>query len=231
MLKRDSDQKESHTMKEAGSSKDSFWWEKVWKLKVPPKIRVFWWRAVQEFLPAKAELRRRHVVQEDHCEACGEPRESLFHVAFRCTYAVRFWQAVLEVTGCKIPNLHPASWTKHLLLGSICSLKDVALFICGVWALWTGRNARRHGRKLWSPLATVKHVAAMLEDLLCQDAKKEEPRQVRKAKWEKPDLGWYKVNTDASFVAASGWCSGGAVIRNADGKIVRVAANVFSACS
>jgi hypothetical protein len=35
--------------------------EKVWKLKVPPKIRVFWWKALQNYLPVKIELQRHHV--------------------------------------------------------------------------------------------------------------------------------------------------------------------------
>jgi len=27
-------------------------WEILWKMEVPPKVRVFWWRVLHEFLPA-----------------------------------------------------------------------------------------------------------------------------------------------------------------------------------
>ena len=35
-----------------GCSGEQFWKE-IWKLSVPPKVRVFWWRVLHEFLPAK----------------------------------------------------------------------------------------------------------------------------------------------------------------------------------
>jgi len=31
----------------------------VWKLNVPPKVHVFWWRVLHNSLPSKAELKRR----------------------------------------------------------------------------------------------------------------------------------------------------------------------------
>jgi hypothetical protein len=90
LLKHESGQKEAFKLNEPGSSMDSTWWRKVWNLQVPPKVRIFWWRVLQGFLPSKSELKRRHVAKENHCEACGEEDESIFHVAVRCTVAVRF---------------------------------------------------------------------------------------------------------------------------------------------
>lgn len=104
-------------MKEGGSSESSQWWQKLWKLKIPPKICIFWWRVMNKFRPAKGELKRRHVAHEDHCEAYGEPGENLFHVAFRCSFAIRFWEVAKKTTGCEVPDLHPGSWTRDLLAG------------------------------------------------------------------------------------------------------------------
>ncbi|OEL33561.1 hypothetical protein BAE44_0005421 [Dichanthelium oligosanthes] len=61
-------------------------------MKIPPEIRIFWWRVINNFMPTKAELRRRHVIQESHCEVCGVPVEDLYHVAVDCPVA-RFWEA------------------------------------------------------------------------------------------------------------------------------------------
>lgn len=42
-----------------GTSGDDTW-RRIWKLDVPPKVKVFWWRVIHEFLPAKQVLHRRH---------------------------------------------------------------------------------------------------------------------------------------------------------------------------
>jgi hypothetical protein len=65
----------------ADSSNDSRWWTALWHLNVPPKVRIFWWRALNSFVPTKRELKRRHIEHEDHCNVCGVPGETLYHVA------------------------------------------------------------------------------------------------------------------------------------------------------
>jgi hypothetical protein len=84
------------------------------------------------------------------------------------------------LTGCKLPNLYPVSRTMGLLLGEVCSHKEAELIICGVWSLWMGSNARRHGRKHWNPSAAVRHVAAMVEDVVCLEEKIDEVPHIRK---------------------------------------------------
>ena len=58
---------------ETSVSDDSGFWAKLWKLDVPPKVRVFWWRVLHNSLPAKLELLRRHIEKESYCEVCGDP--------------------------------------------------------------------------------------------------------------------------------------------------------------
>jgi hypothetical protein len=231
ILKREDDQQESFRLNETRSSEDQLWWKKVWKLNVPPKIRIFWWRLMQNYLPSKAELMRRHVTHEDHCEACGEQGESLYHVVFQCTHAIQFWRAVKELIGCRPPRPHPASWARDLLSGEHCSLEEAALFICGAWALWTGRNARRHGRNKWSPAVTARHVASMIEELIVLNHKVRVQPSHQRTIWQKPDTGWVKVNTDASFVRALRSGSGGAVLRDEHGDLLRASARWYDHCS
>jgi hypothetical protein len=99
---------------------------------------------VNNFLPTKLELRRRHVEQEAFCETCGAEGESLFHVVFQCTMARRFWQAAEQVLGIKVPSLHPTSWMRDVLSGDVCSDREMRFIVGGAWSLWTGRNARKH---------------------------------------------------------------------------------------
>jgi len=79
---------------ETGASGERQHWQTVWKLDVPPKVRVFWWRVLHNSLPSKFELKRRHVAKESFCEYCGDPEETLYHVAIQCPLARRFWAEV-----------------------------------------------------------------------------------------------------------------------------------------
>jgi hypothetical protein len=228
MLKHESIQEEDFLRNEATSAEGHRWWEKLWKLKVPPKVRIFWWRVLHNFLPSKMELKRRHVAKEDHCDSCGAEGESVFHVAISCSVAQRFWKAVREITSFKIPHLHPSTWATDLLLGAVCSQEEAALFICGAWSLWTGRNARTHGRDSWSPTAAARHVASMIEDLLSLSCGTGGNQQRSKGVWKKPEAGWKKVNTDASFLLSSSSGSCGAVIRDEEGNLLMATAKRYN---
>jgi hypothetical protein len=50
-----------------GSSDDKDW-KILWKFEVPPKVRVFWWRVLHGFLPARQVLYRRHIERIANCE-------------------------------------------------------------------------------------------------------------------------------------------------------------------
>ena len=219
LLKQDQMEKAMEKDREASGSGAYTAWPALWKLDVPPKIRVFWWRVLHKSLPSKAELKRRHVAGESHCEMCGEDEESLFHVFFACPLARRFWGEVKKLMGITVPRLHPGSWELDVLQPGVCSVATARVVICGAWALWTGRNGRRHGRKTWEPGATARYISTLLEDLesLKQPARSKPP--VPRARWEKPDQGWVKVNSDASYDQDMCSSSAGAVIRDHAGIV------------
>jgi hypothetical protein len=91
---------------QASSSGDPSW-KRCWKLSVPPKVCVFWWRVFYGFLPTKGVLHRRHLEPTVHCEVCGAKEESLKHVLLDCMVAKYFWEEVKFLWGVKVPMLHP----------------------------------------------------------------------------------------------------------------------------
>lgn len=166
VLKADQMTRTQAGVERAMSSQDKYWWKVLWKMRIPPKVRIFWWRVLHNFLPSKAELKRRHVAKESHCEACGNPSETMFHIAVECTFALRFWEALERLSGSRLPRLHPASWAKDLMSGKMCLAEESSLFMCGVWSLRSGRNSRRHGKERWSAVAAACHIAKMVEDIM-----------------------------------------------------------------
>ena len=71
-------------------------WKKIWKMKVPNKIRHFIWRAAKDSLPTKVNLKARHVLVDDVYEGCGDYSESTLHSMWLCDQAWAVWMSSSE---------------------------------------------------------------------------------------------------------------------------------------
>lgn len=78
-------------------------WKLIWKLDVPPKVKVFWWRVLHEYLPAKKVLHKKHIEPTAFCETYGADEESIRHVLVECTVAKLFWDPTKALIGVKLP--------------------------------------------------------------------------------------------------------------------------------
>jgi ribonuclease HI len=145
-----------------------------------------------------------------------------------CPLAIRFWKEIRVITRCKLPLLHPDSWTTDLLSTGFCTPEETAVYICGAWSLWTGRNGRKHGNSSWSPIAAAKHVAKMIEDLVCLTHKPLVGTPRSRGVWKRPDLDWRKVNSHGSFDASTFSGTSGAVLRDDVGNLLMAAAKNYA---
>nr|POE62457.1 putative ribonuclease h protein [Quercus suber] len=67
---------------QAGSSNSDqlhLFWRRIWRLRVPNKIIHFIWRACNNALPTKCNLRRRQIISSDTCELCHGAAEDVIH--------------------------------------------------------------------------------------------------------------------------------------------------------
>lgn len=131
------------------SGSDDKIWKRIWRMCVPPKVQVFWWRVVNDYLPTKGILHRRHIEPIPNCEICGADEESIQHALMECTVAKSFWAKTRKLTGVKMPKLHPDTWAHDLVDLNICPPKNAAVILCGMWSLWMARNKRHHGEAPW----------------------------------------------------------------------------------
>lgn len=72
---------------QVGSSGGNNTWRLLWKLEVPPEVRVFWWRVLHGYLPVKHTLHKRHIERIPNCDICGAPEDTIRHVLLECTVA------------------------------------------------------------------------------------------------------------------------------------------------
>jgi hypothetical protein len=79
-------QEEDHVQaKPSHSAAHNSWvWKKLWQCIVPLKVRVFWWRVSNEFMPSRANLHQRHIESMDTCVTCGAQPETTYHALIYC---------------------------------------------------------------------------------------------------------------------------------------------------
>ena len=66
-------------------------WKQIWQLKIPPKIRIFSWKACVNALPTLLNLRKRGVNTNGMCPVCGLEVESIYHALFKCSSVKNIW--------------------------------------------------------------------------------------------------------------------------------------------
>jgi len=69
-------------------------WQRLWRCKVPPKIKVFWWRVSHDFITCKSKSpSSTYRANIGVCGFCGNCKESMYHALTQCTFAISFWKS------------------------------------------------------------------------------------------------------------------------------------------
>jgi hypothetical protein len=112
----------------------------VWRMKVPPRIRVFLWQLIQGRLPSCDQVAKRHGPSDGRCALCGEI-EDCNHIFFSCHLARFMWAGVRELLSC---DWNPAGAGDFVALAQGLSgrLRRLVWFTFAAqsWALWNIRN-------------------------------------------------------------------------------------------
>ncbi|XP_060969636.1 uncharacterized protein LOC115702106 [Cannabis sativa] len=66
-------------------------WRALWKVKVPPKVLHFVWKAISGCLPTRSQLRNKHVPVDPRCVICNSDEETIVHVFVGCHFAQSCW--------------------------------------------------------------------------------------------------------------------------------------------
>ncbi|KAH9786028.1 reverse transcriptase domain-containing protein [Citrus sinensis] len=203
-------------------------WQRIWKLKVPAKVKHFMWRAGVNVLPTADNLRPRQVELASTCPICNAADESVVHCLLNYSFAKSCW--LLSPIGFEGGCMYFGDWLERVFARCSSGDCDLAAMIC--WSLWLNRNSKvwknKNGR-----LSSVLNLAGQV---LFQW------RSVRKLQlfdntfvsdshgivcWQRPSVGWFKCNVDAATFSSSGKISHGAVIRNSDGVFIAARSDCF----
>jgi hypothetical protein len=118
-------------------------WDRIWRLKVPPKVKNLLWRICRGCLPTRARLLDKGVNCTSLCGLCDESYEDTIHVLFDCPRARNVWQQNLlwsNVYSVMLIN-NTAAEVIFALLREL-SQDQSQLFASTLWSIWKSRNLR-----------------------------------------------------------------------------------------
>ena len=195
--------------------------EWIWKAKVLPKIKFFVWKCMHNNVGVKACLAERGMSTNMLCPLCGLEVETIAHALRDCRTVREVWFELgvarndreffneeLKVWLTKNAKAtHPLHWDTTFLLA--------------IWILWQRRNLVLFQNKPVSQNTHVEIIQRAREFIYCGINAVTDHRRVLKAiRWERPNGGWIKLNTDGSSSGNPGPVGCGGIIRDENGVSV-----------
>jgi hypothetical protein len=125
----------------------AFEWYRIWKLKVPNKVKMFMWRFAHNSLPVRRNLARRGVIIDTRCPVCTRLDEDSGHIFFKCKYAKLCW-CLMNLEHIRVQLLNCG------LAWEICNViwkleEDTQLkVIIFLWRWWSARNKANDGGRM-----------------------------------------------------------------------------------
>lgn len=203
----------------SGSDSTEVRWNFIWQLKVPPKIRMFVWRACANILPTKVALYRRHIVGNPYCDRCGVDIESLSHALFECRGSQFLWSSSPFHLEPFEPHVSMWAILEHLRKVLSQDLFLDALVVC--WKIWELRNKELHGELDDIPRDIVSWSKEFRSSFLAaQIGNAKEGAADSDGQWCSPPPGHIKVNVDVAIPKGKDFFRVGLVARDSDGTVI-----------
>ncbi|KAH9685373.1 reverse transcriptase domain-containing protein [Citrus sinensis] len=207
------------------SNSSSRLWKIPWMLDLPEKVKIFMWRALKNILPTAENLWKRKSLQEPICQMCKLQVETVSHVLVECKAARKIWDlAPLPVQPLKDHNQDFFSAIQEMQSRS--STAEAKLMVVYCWVIWSPRNKFIfEGKKSDSRI-----LAAKAESVLRAYQRVSKPgnvqgtkdRGIDQQKWKPPPKNVLKLNVDAAVNSKDQKTGLGAIVRDAEGKILAV---------
>jgi hypothetical protein len=201
-------------------------WQKIWKLKIPPKYNTLIWRLLHNALPVNRNLSNRGLLCYPLCPRCNETIEDQTHVFSNCRWARQIWFA--SPLTIKFEGQHKCfiDWLEECLIKSSTQNMELICAIC--YHIWKARNLLLSQNKDIPVMDALRNAQESLKDYQSQqkslimnsDHHTTQRRSHNNDNWKPPPRNGLKLNVDAHRFADDGHWGVGLILRKDDGELV-----------
>ncbi|XP_024316232.1 uncharacterized protein LOC112271427 [Brachypodium distachyon] len=177
-------------------------WNKLWNSCVPNKTKHFLWRLAHNTIAVRMNLRYKGMDIDSNCLFCSCKFEDTGHLLFKCKQVRQLWRGLgMEEERLVFSTKTNAHDVFEILLNM--NYGKLALVAFLLWNRWLQRNKVRDGESLRPVEDLIFSVRNQTSSFL-ETSEKTNSRSSRLlTMWQKPKMGWIKINSDGSFIAES----------------------------
>lgn len=217
-------------------------WKRLWKIKVPQKIKHFLWKICHNSIPVLANLWKKKLVNSALCPLCLKEPKTIEHTLLLCEWTRGVWfglQIQCIPDRSRLSTLHEWMAMKFEEFSRTQDFQEFAIssLCCVLWSIWKERNSAIFEKKEPNPMTTVLRANLIHSDYFSfwsedsRGSSSQNPPCVFGKDWRPPPKGVLKINTDSSFSLSKNRAHAGIIIRNEEGEVVSGLTKVFPATS
>jgi hypothetical protein len=149
------------------------------------------------------------------CGICKAEAGNLMHALIECSHAKLLWTAAKEILLVKLPRLHPSTWARDILCGSLFPDKEIAIIILVMYSIWMLRNNVTHGEAVYEPIKFMEFIRETLHTLELPKVQVQSKPARPACTWHGPPANTIKIISDGALQAKPGMTATGIVVRDA----------------
>ena len=138
-------------------------WKSLWKLRLPPCIKVFGRRLCKNALPTCGNLGKRIEAINIGCSICSADVESSAHCIFKCPPAVAIWEASGIDNSLWDLDTERTDCILHNALQNL-SNEDSSMFLALAWECWNVRNGIIFGKPRKPRSLSISSTRSLIQD-------------------------------------------------------------------
>ncbi|XP_073137758.1 uncharacterized protein [Henckelia pumila] len=199
------------------------WWKFLWALSIPPKVCIFWWRAVNNLIPTTVNLKTHHVPVKACCPLCFQGRDDSTHALFSCPIvksgwkSSKFWTILKKVRHLELIDI-------FLYLQESLSKLDVENVVMRSWAIRKARQDIIHNNVVPSLAMNVDWCEGFLRDFQYVAGAivnfHNRNSTLPDVKWLAPPFSQLRLDVDAAYKESTNSFAIAGIVHNHEGQPV-----------